>query len=141
MITNGNRRADKRVRIETLSIRERNEHLAKYFSIRLSQDADASDARWIAAVFDRARFYERKPIHDRIESSDQRPHFLRRRVHNAADKNPRHFPNLLRSHRARAGFEFLQEHALSEQFRKDDWLFVFPGIKHIERHAWPAKVL
>src|SRR5439155_1528594 len=38
-------------------------------------------------------------------------------------------------------FELLQEHAFSEQFRKDDWLFVLPGIKHIERHTWPAKVL
>jgi len=46
-----------------------------------------------------------------------------------------------RSNSARAGFQFLQEHALGEQFRKNDWLFVFPEIEHVKWNAGPAKVL
>src|SRR5262249_54951556 len=61
--------------------------------------------------------------------------------HNTADKNSRRFTNLLRGDPARAGFELLQEHAFGKQFRKDDRFLVLPGIKHIERHTRPTKVL
>src|SRR5262249_48045987 len=54
MIADWNWRADERVRIKSRSIRERNEHFAKYFSVRLSQNPDTSNTRWIAAIFNRA---------------------------------------------------------------------------------------
>src|SRR5438477_11162233 len=61
MVTNGNRRADERVRIETLGIGQPNQHLAKYLSISLSQNADIPNPSWIAATFNRAGFHERQP--------------------------------------------------------------------------------
>ena len=48
---------------------------------------------------------------------------------------------LLRSDAARGGFELLEEHASREYFRKDNWLFFFPGIQHVKRNAGPAKLL
>src|SRR2546421_7866014 len=56
MVTNGNRRADERVRIETLGIGQRNQHLAKYLSISLNQNADTPNPSWIAATFNRLDF-------------------------------------------------------------------------------------
>src|SRR4029450_8679294 len=47
---------------------------------------------------------------------------------------------LLRGDRARRGFEFLQNHALGEQFREHNRLSRFSRIEHVERHAWTAEL-
>src|SRR5258707_1006985 len=86
MVTNGNRRADERVRIETLGIGQRNQHLAKYLSISLSQNADTPNPSWIAATFNRAGFHERQPIRDGVEAPNGCPHLLGGRSYHAAHK-------------------------------------------------------
>jgi len=48
---------------------------------------------------------------------------------------------LLGSDRARCALEFLQHDALRKQFRKDNWLCIFPGIKHVQWDTGPAKLL
>ena len=90
MVTNGNRRADERVRIETLGIGQRNQHLAKYLSISLSQNADTPNPSWTAATFNWAGFHERQPIRDGVEAPNGCPHLLGGRSYHAADKNLRH---------------------------------------------------
>ena len=65
-------------------------YFAKHLSVCLSQNPDTSNASWVAAILNWARFYKRKPFGNCVEPADRRPHFFSRRVHHATYKNPRH---------------------------------------------------
>ena len=73
MVPNGNPGTGECVRIEMFSIRKCNEHLAKHPCICLSQNANTSNASWIPAILDRARFHKRQPLGSSVESPNHRP--------------------------------------------------------------------
>src|SRR5215471_564920 len=91
MVSNGHRRANERVRIETLGVRERHEHLAEHLAVGLGQDANTSDAGRVAAAFNWTGFHKWQPLGNCIKAPDDGPDFFRRCLHNAAHKNPWHW--------------------------------------------------
>ena len=83
-------RANERAGVGTFRVRKGDENFAKYSSIFLRHNAEASYTCRIATVFNRTRLNKRKPISVCVESPDDSPRLLRGRVNDAAQKNARH---------------------------------------------------
>ena len=133
-------RANERARVGTFRVRKGDENFAKYSSIFLRHNADASYTCRIATVFNRTRLTNGSQS---APASNRRmiPHALSVSVNDARSEECAASQNLLSSHSACGGFKSFKDHGFGQHFWKDDRFFVFSGIEHIQRNAGATKPL
>ena len=68
MIANAHWKANERIGAGTFRVRKCDENFAKYSSIFLGHNAEASYTCRLATIFNRTRLNKRKPISARVES-------------------------------------------------------------------------